>query len=109
MVLPVVFDSSHQQRCQVTVDGDLVKVEGAGSDEYAVGQYALSSGKYTWKVQELVLRNSVVISTFPPSLGDSHVAQRSILYWSQSEAPQGSQHQFQAVLGHGVSHGPTVP
>ncbi len=35
----------------MTVDGDTVKIEAVGRDEWALGHHALSSGRYTWKVR----------------------------------------------------------
>ncbi len=51
VVLPVEFDSSHQQGCKVTVVGDGMMMEGAGRDDYALGAHPLSNGVYTWKVR----------------------------------------------------------
>ena len=50
VVLPFAFDPSNQHSCRVVMENDCSVVEGSGGNGYALGQVALNSGKYTWKV-----------------------------------------------------------
>ena len=51
VVLPFALDPAHQHGCTTSVEGECMVVEGSGVNGYTLGQLALSSGKYTWKVR----------------------------------------------------------
>ena len=52
VVLPFALDPAHQHGCTISVEGECTVVEGSsGVNGYTLGQLALSSGKYTWKVR----------------------------------------------------------